>query len=151
MIIIQDSQEKIPFDFSFYNVEVEVKKIPTADYTVQGFEDIVLVERKASVDEIAANFTFKKDAWWREMKRMSEAKFKYVICEFPFQDVLDYPKSSKASHKIKMNGIVISQSINKCIANYGVEFIFCDTKQQAENKTYEILKDVYDNYEEVSF
>lgn len=148
MVIIQDTQEKIPFDFSFYDVEVKVKKIPTGDYTVEGFEDIIVIERKASVDEIAGNFTRKKDAWWREMKRMSQVEYKYIICEFPFQDVIDYPKTSKATKPTRINGMVLSKSINLCISNYAVDVIFCDDKKQAEDKAFELLKDVYDNYED---
>lgn len=144
-MVIQDTQEKIPFDFSFYDVEVKVKKIPTADYTLEGYEDVILIERKASVDEIAGNFTKKKSAWWKEMKRMSEVQYKYILCEFPFQDVLDYPKSSKANRQTKINGVILSNSINKCISNYGIEFIFCDNKKEAEQKAFELLKQCYDN------
>ena len=35
-------------------------KLPTADYTIEGFEDLVLVERKADVNELYKNF-FTKD------------------------------------------------------------------------------------------
>ena len=148
MVIIQDTQEKIPFDFSFYGVEVKVQKIPTGDYTIEGFDTVVVIERKASVDEIAGNFTKKKDAWWREMKRLSSFEYKYIICEFPFQDVIDYPKTSKANKPTRINGMILSKSINQCISNYGIEVIFCDDKVQAENKAFELLKDVYENYEE---
>lgn len=150
MIIIQDTQEKNPFDFSFYDVEVKVQKIKTGDYTVEGFEDVILIERKASADEIAGNFSKKKEAWWREMKRISEVEYKYIVCEFPLEHVLEYPKYSMAPRKdiIKANGMLLSKNIDRCIADYGVQVIFCNSKQEAEDKTYNLLKDVYENHKE---
>lgn len=148
MIIIQDTQEKNPFDFSFYDAEVKVQHLPTGDYTVEGFEDVILIERKASADEIAGNFSKKKEAWWKEMKRISKVQFKYILCEFPIEHVIDYPKHSNAPKReiIRTNGMLLSKNLDRCVANYGVEVIFCNSKMEAEERAYELLKDVHDNY-----
>lgn len=148
MIIIQDTQEKNPFDFSFYGVEVKVQSLKTGDYTVEGFEDVVLIERKASADEIAGNFSRKKDAWWREMERISKVQYKYILCEFPIDHVNDYPKHSMAPKRdiIRTNGMLLSKNLDRCIANYGVEVIFCNNKEAAEDRAFKLLKDVYDNH-----
>lgn len=143
MIIIQDSAEQKPFDFTFFdNVEkVIVKKIPTGDYTLEGFEDIFTIERKASVDEIANNFGRKHGLWWKEMRRMSSLKHRFIVCEFPIDHVNTYPKHSRVPNKddIKMTPMIIMKNINKCISEFGVEVFFCEDKFAAEEKAYQIL------------
>lgn len=42
--LIIDSREQLPFDFSRYDVEKEVKSLPIGDYSIPGFEDRVAVE-----------------------------------------------------------------------------------------------------------
>lgn len=147
MIIIQDSQEKYPFDFCFYDgvEDTIVKRIPTGDYTIEGFEDIVAIERKASVDEVANNFGKKSGNWWKEMQRMSKFRHKYIVCEFPLHHITEYPKHSKipTNKRVKMTSMILSKSINKCISEYGIEVIFCNNKNEAEDKTFQILSEVY--------
>ena len=72
---------------------MEVNTLHTGDYTLRGFEDVVCVERKASVSEIATNLGKKKKAFYNEMERMRDFNFRYLLLEFSALDVIDYPLS----------------------------------------------------------
>ena len=48
--IIQDTREQHPFSFEGYPVEVKPGALPTGDYSLDGFEDRIVIERKAAGD-----------------------------------------------------------------------------------------------------
>ena len=93
--VIKDTREKDGWIFSPYDMcdGMEVNTLHTGDYTLRGFEDVVCVERKASVSEIATNLGKKKKAFYNEMKRMRDFNFRYLLLEFSALDVIDYPLS----------------------------------------------------------
>ena len=93
--VIKDTREKDGWIFSPYDMcdGMEVNTLHTGDYTLRGFEDVVCVERKASVSEIAINLGKKKKAFYNEMERMRDFNFRYLLLEFSALDVIDYPLS----------------------------------------------------------
>ena len=93
--VIKDTREKDGWIFSPYDMcdGMEVNTLHTGDYTLRGFEDVVCVERKASVSEIATNLGKKKKAFYNEMERMRDFNFRYLLLEFSALDVIDYPLS----------------------------------------------------------
>ena len=50
MRILIDTREQLPLDFARYEVDVERATLATADYSLQGLETIVGVERKSESD-----------------------------------------------------------------------------------------------------
>ena len=82
MRIIVDTKEKIPWKFDqLYNVEVMYRHLITGDYSIDGYENVLCIERKKSVLEIAVNITQKR--FWNELVRMSKIKHRFIILEFP--------------------------------------------------------------------
>ena len=55
----------------------------------------VVIERKASVEEIANNLGKKKSAFLSEMERMQEFKYPFMVLEFSMEDLLKFPENSK--------------------------------------------------------
>ena len=60
--VIKDTREQDGWFFSPYDKcsGMEVGTLNTGDYTLEGFEDVVCIERKASVSEVAMNLRKKK-------------------------------------------------------------------------------------------
>lgn len=94
--VIKDTREQDGWFFSPYDRcdGMEIGTLNTGDYTIKGFEDIVCVERKASVVEIANNLGRNKATFYRELERMREFPFRYLLLEFSASDVIDYPYSA---------------------------------------------------------
>jgi len=91
--VIKDTRERDGWFFSPYDkcAGMEVETLHTGDYTLRGFEDVVCVERKASVTELANNLGKSKKAFYAEMVRMQDFPFKFLIFEFSFTDVAEFP------------------------------------------------------------
>ena len=70
--VIQDTREQDGWFFSPYDKceGMERSTMLTGDYTLKGYEDVVCIERKASVAEIAMNLGKKKKPFQEEMQRM---------------------------------------------------------------------------------
>ena len=64
--IIVDTREQQPWSFDFN--EIAVAKLDTGDYSVAGLEEVLCIERKKSVSEIANNIVEKRYKDWT--KRM---------------------------------------------------------------------------------
>jgi hypothetical protein len=93
--VIKDTREQDGWFFSPYDrcTGMEVATMKTGDYTIKGYEDLVCIERKGSVTEIATNLGKKKKAFQAEMERMKDFDFRFILLEFSASDVLDYPLS----------------------------------------------------------
>ena len=128
--------------------------LKTGDYTLKGFEDMVCIERKFSVEEIANNLGKKKKAFDAEMKRMNEFAFKYIICEFSMSDLINYPNSIFSDSmktrrpdyvqaqisKRRITGKYLLKALMEYQTWYGVNILFCDNKTNAFKVTDSIFK-----------
>ena len=63
--VIKDTREQNGWFFTPYEKcsGMEVKTLHTGDYTLEGFEDVVCIERKGCVAEIAMNLGKKKNTF----------------------------------------------------------------------------------------
>lgn len=151
MIIIQDTREKNPLSFAFYGYETTVATLKTGDYTIEGYEEIVAIERKKSTSELANNLGKHRDRFEREMERLSEFEHKYIVCEFTESDLLQFPLNSSIPKRIikyiRMNGKFMKKQLHKYEDDYGIEIIFCDGKEAAESKIVDIFQEITKQHE----
>lgn len=147
MVIIQDTREKEPWDFSFYDIDTEVRKLDTGDYSIKGLEHKLCIERKRTTGEIAINLGSKIDTFTRELERMKEIEFKYLIFEFDIKTLQSFPALSgipkEALKGIRMNAGFMIKSLERLESEYGFETIYCSSKDQANEIAYQIMKDIY--------
>lgn len=93
MIILYDTREKLPWDFTFHGHEMELASIKTGDYTIKGHETEIVIERKKSTGEIAQNIGSKAKSFNAEIERMQSIKRRYMIFEFSPQDLVNFLKT----------------------------------------------------------
>jgi ERCC4-type nuclease len=114
---------------------MQVKTLHTGDYTIEGFEDIVCVERKGCVSEIAMNLGKKKNAFQAEMQRMKDYQFSFLICEFDMDDILKYPEGSSMPKSLRDKVKVTGKYILKCLMEfqvyYDTKIMLCGNKNNA--------------------
>jgi len=151
MNILVDTREKYPWDFykcsSTATLELTSQKLDTGDYTIEGFEDILCIERKRTVSELAGNVT--KARFTRELERMSNFQYSYLICEFGYNLIDSFPHNSEVPKKIRSKIKVRGPYIRKCLHNirnqYGVRVLLCHGTAQAEFAAYNIMQRVCNN------
>jgi hypothetical protein len=142
--VLIDTREQIPFKFpenDFCSGSV-VQGLKEGDYTIKGAEEELVVERKASTSELALNFT--QPRFFRELERLQKYPHKFIICEFPFTHIFDFPKNSGIPqskwHKIRITPAFLLKNINEISLNYNVPFIFCDTREGAFRYCFDLFK-----------
>lgn len=144
--VIIDSREQKNWDFSFYGLDSRVGKLDTADYSLEGFEDVLCIERKASTSEIALNLGKKKKQFDAEIARMATYKYKFIICEFSVANLMEFPNNAGIPRgqlsKVRINPAYML----KCLNGYqsqGVEVIFAGSRDNAIQTALEIFEEVY--------
>jgi len=95
-IVLRDTAEKSNhgwvFDKSHSNkkppkcIGTEDSNLDTGDYTIKGYEDIFVIERKNDLSELWVNYGEPRDEdglnrFEREMKRMLAIKYRFIIVE----------------------------------------------------------------------
>ncbi len=149
MIILYDSREKHPYTsfcdkFGNY-IECRKTKLNTGDYSIEGLEDILCIERKESVTELAGNCISKR--FLRELERMAKYKYAYIVLEFSLSDILGYPQNLKLppriKNKIKVSGNFILTRICQWSIDYNFQIFPCENRQYAEFMTGEIIKKIW--------
>lgn len=149
--IIQDTREQIPLDFSFFEEceGVEKRKVDTGDYSMVGYEDKVFIERKRNSGELSINLGVDKDRFYRELDRTQDIPFKYIVCEFSVNDLLEFPKNSGIPKdkwsKLRFNGKALYGLCKKIEEQYGIRFVFCDNRHDAAEQIIMIFKQVYES------
>ena len=101
--VIKDTREQDGYYFSAFNTCAGMieHKLDTGDYTIQGLEDKVCVERKGCVEELAVNLGQKKYAFLNEIDRMKIFPHKFLILEFSLEDLLKFPDETRIPIKNK--------------------------------------------------
>lgn len=140
--IITDSREQLPLQFPGY--DISIAKLDTGDYTIQGYENILCIERKGSLAEIYKNFTEKR--FWAELVRMAPFKHKFLVIECTFNDIAAIPYSlglpKSAWSQLKLTPQYITKCVGDIQIKYGVDVIFAGDRDTASDIIINIMKRV---------
>ena len=85
--IIRDTREKEGYTFEPVETRYHTckgmvtQKLDTGDYTLEGLEDKLCIERKSSVAEFAGNVGQDRHRFMREIERMKEFPHRYIVLE----------------------------------------------------------------------
>lgn len=141
--IIVDTREQKPWSFDSYSKANH--KLDTGDYSIEGLENILAIERKRNVAEFANNITEKrfKDV----IERLSKIQHSFILFEFNFDKVMTYPIGSdipkKLWEKIRISPAYILRHIIDLQINHNIKIMFCGDSHNAEVVALAIMKNVY--------
>jgi ERCC4-type nuclease len=92
--VLRDTREQKGWSFSrSENCEGTVDvKLPTGDYTLEGFSNLFVIERKGSTGEFARNIV--ENRFEEELTRLELFPHPFIILEFTAEDIVDFPKRS---------------------------------------------------------
>ncbi len=142
--IIIDTREQQAWEFPRHSTAN--KKLDTGDYSLAGMEEVLCIERKKSVSEIASNITEKR--FEDVLERMTTYKYSYMIFEFSLTDVLMYPQGSEIPrHKwkyIRISPNFILKKLSEYMINYNIKIIFGDSPKNAQKIAMALMRRVYE-------
>ena len=150
--VIKDTREQAGYFFTEYNTCAGMieQKLDTGDYTIQGLEDKVCVERKGCVEELAVNLGQKKYPFLDEIERMSSFPQKFIVLEFSLDDLIKFPTDTRIpALKIK-NLKITGKYLLKCLLEFeiynDIHILFCGNKHNAFLAVSSIFKRVNEMY-----
>jgi ERCC4-type nuclease len=145
MTIVIDDRERGGFAWEFSAPTIS-ERLLTGDYTIEGFRDIICIERKRSANELSTNLVQDRIRFEAELARMSTFRHRYIICEFPLSNVLRYPFNEDLPiyirKKIRVRGAFLLKRITEVQATYGVPFIFCASRNEAQRYAESLLTSI---------
>lgn len=148
--VLRDTREQQGWSFSRSKAVLSITdtKLDTGDYTIAGMEKQLCIERKATTSEIANNICQKR--FFAELERMLVIPHRFIICEFLFKDVLDFPKNSGIPDRqvkyLKITSQFMLKSLSEIEVKYGVSVIYAGNPQSAEIIADNLMRRVYEKY-----
>lgn len=141
--IIIDTREQQPWLFD--NYATSKRKLDTGDYSIEGLENLLGIERKKSVSEFANNIV--ESRFQDVVDRLSQLKYSFLLFEFDLKDILIYPVGSTVPKKwwnnIKITPAFIMKNIMELQLLHGIRIVFCGSSGNAEKMAEYILKKVH--------
>ena len=126
--ILKDSREKLGWNFipDDFVKEMRTTNLKTGDYSLLGYEEFLSIERKGCINEFAQNLI--QDRFTRELERLENIKFPFIILEFTFRDLLGYPQTShlppKVRSKIRITGKFLLKKFIELQCKFKTKIIF---------------------------
>lgn len=150
--VIKDTREQDGYFFSAFNTCAGMveSKLDTGDYTIQGLEDKICVERKGCVEELAVNLGSKKYAFLNEIERMKPFPHKFIVLEFSLEDLIKFPEETRIPVKNKASLKITGKYMLKCLMEFqlydGVHIWFCGNKHNAFLAISSLFKRINEMY-----
>jgi len=133
MIIITDTREQAPYEFTDYDVAVVRATLPCGDYSIPGAEHIVSIERKMLDDLISCLMGKNRDRFERELNRLRPYQVAAVVVEAGWQDI------SRGRYTSNMKPQSALQSVIAMQVRHNVPFMFCGDRSGAQYVTHGLL------------
>lgn len=141
--IIVDTREQKPWSFS---TQASIThKLDTGDYSIEGLQNLLAIERKRNVAEVANNITEKrfKDV----VERLKSIKHSFILLEFDLEDVMKYPIGSdipkRLWDKIRISPAYIIKHLLDLQIDHNIKVIFCGNSSNAEKLALSIMKRIH--------
>lgn len=144
--IIIDTREQTPWDFKHHTVAN--KKLDTGDYSIEGYENLLCIERKNGVAELAGNISEKrfKDV----INRMTNYQHSFILVEGDYEQLMNYPIGSDVPRRlwknIKIKPAYILKFISELQIYYNIHVLFCGNADAAQKTALSIMKRIYEKY-----
>tara|TARA_B100000085_G_C18433969_1_gene467951 strand:+ start:177 stop:680 length:504 start_codon:yes stop_codon:yes gene_type:complete len=151
-MVIKDTREQEGYHFSKFNTCAGMveRKLDTGDYSIEGLEEKICIERKGCVEELAINLGSKKHTFLKEIDRMESFPHKYMVLEFSLEDLLKFPEETRIPIRNKSAVKITGRYMLKCLIEFelynDVHILFCGDKRTAFLAVSSIFKRINEKY-----
>lgn len=143
--VVVDAREKAPYTFlglradsrSRYRplwVQVVTAYLPTGDYSIQGLEHLVAVERK-SLEDLYSTLGQNRERFEREHERLAALDFGAVVIEAEWSRIRRRPPERSLLHPKTITRTALSWSIR-----YRVPWFTVEDRRAGELTTFRLLE-----------
>jgi ERCC4-type nuclease len=121
-VVLVDTREKTPFDFGqFSNWIGEVRrcKLSVGDYSVQGMEKILALERK-TLPDLVSTLIHERPRFFRMCEKLSQYRWRALIIEASYEDIKSpYDDDFTVAHPNAVSG-----TLDALEARFGIPVIY---------------------------
>lgn len=140
-VVLVDTREQRPFSFARFPNWIAGERqatLPTGDYSVEGMEALVALERK-SLNDLVGSLMNGRQRFLRECERLTEFRWRAILVEATYEEVKSpYPEFTEAHP----NGI--SGSLDALEVKFGIPVIYAGkSRVLAEEKTASWLSKIF--------
>ncbi len=125
MIVVIDTREQAPYLFS--GCRTSIRKLNQGDYSLEGWEDKIAIERK-SANDFFGSITQGRDRFERELERLKNYKFKGLVIEDEECNILCPEIYGRKISKNSVYGSITSMEVN-----YNIH-VYYGSREMCENK-----------------
>lgn len=86
-VIVIDTREKRPYVFNSSKFGSVKKALPSGDYSLEGLEDKIAIERK-SLSDFISTLVHNRERFDAELKRLSSFNFSWIVVEGSIKEIL---------------------------------------------------------------
>lgn len=153
--VVKDTREQNGYDFHPFELCLGMKmgKLETGDYTIDGLQHLLCIERKASPEEFANNLGRDSHRFYKELDRMDSYKYKFIILEFTFAEFLNFPKYSRIpaslNKGVKITGKFMHKRITEIQLDRGIQIMFVGDKDGGYLACSRIIKTVNEKHKDL--
>ncbi len=122
--IVIDTREQEPYSFGGCGVQVIRRALPAGDYSIEGYEVSVAVERK-TLEDFVSTVVRSRRRFFKELRFLSAYAAACVVVEANLRDILTGAYRSGA-HPNSVLGTLLS-----IIVDFGIPVFFCSDRQAA--------------------
>ena len=121
-IVLVDTREQLPLSFTrFPNwiAETKKQKLYVGDYSVQGMEHLLMLERKSLTDLITTLMQQRK-RFFKSCERLAQYRWRALLVEASYEDI----KSPYDEECTKAHPNAVSGSLDALEAKFGIPVIY---------------------------
>ena len=132
-VVVVDTREQKPYKFNNFIV----KKLDIGDYSIEGYEDIIAIERKTLADWISSVTKNRKQMEEKIIIAKEKLSYYTIVIES------DLPKMWKKSRYSKVAPVAYINTAIKWSVKYNLPIFFSSTASQGNYLTKNLLQGFY--------
>ena len=134
-IVLVDTREKYPFDFSRFKnwiADTKSQALKVGDYSIEGMETMLVLERKTLTDLITTVMQ-KRERFFKLCEKMTKFRWRALLIEASYEDIktpYDYDEYNTLAHPNAVSG-----TLDALEARFSIPIIYTSLyKPLAEEK-----------------
>ena len=144
VLAIIDTREQLPLELPLRSI---TNTLPTGDYSVSGFEDLICVERK-SLPDLVGCMTSGRSRFEKELQRMKAYEARCVVVEASWRQLRD------GDYRSRITPEAATHSVVSWLSRFAVPFLFVDDRTAAADAVAYFLftstKKYHERYKRIS-
>ncbi len=141
--MIADSRERQPLweAKEYEDFIVKRQKLDAADYSIEGLENLIRIERKKCGMELYANFTKHRERFYKEVERLREIPHKFIVIESTLEEISNPLSYRAVGNYNRAPAIVLSSLVSLSLLD-GIQIIYAGKSARG------IIKRIFNKFSE---